>query len=124
MTTTEVNDSMRNGVDTATLFATLDAVKQAPAAARFQFRAHNEWQSGTHNRSTISDFFGVGEAPSRSTRPDGAQRGAGLATRARRRRSAAIAATSTATRATSCTPAPTHMPSGAVPSASAAAAAR
>jgi len=61
MTTTEVNDSMRNGVDTATLFATLDAVKQAPQAAKFQFRAHNQWLSGTHNRSTISDFFGVGE---------------------------------------------------------------
>jgi uncharacterized OsmC-like protein len=61
MTTTQVNDSMRNGVDTATLFATLDAVKQAPEAAKFQFRAHNEWQSGTHNRSTIADFFGVGE---------------------------------------------------------------
>jgi uncharacterized OsmC-like protein len=61
MTTTEVNDSMRNGVDTATLFATLDAVKQAPEAARFQFRAHNQWLSGTHNRSTIADFFGVGE---------------------------------------------------------------
>jgi uncharacterized OsmC-like protein len=61
MTTTQVNDSMRNGVDTATLFATLDAVKQAPEAAKFQFRAHNVWQSGTHNRSTIADFFGVGE---------------------------------------------------------------
>jgi uncharacterized OsmC-like protein len=61
MTTTEVNDSMRNGVDTATLFATLDAVKQAPEAASFQFRAHNQWVSGTHNRSTITDFFGVGE---------------------------------------------------------------
>jgi uncharacterized OsmC-like protein len=61
MTTTQVNDSMRNGVDTATLFATLDAVKQAPEAAKFQFRAHNEWLSGTHNRSTIADFFGVGE---------------------------------------------------------------
>ena len=66
MTTTqstadEVNDSILNGVDTATLFATLDAVKQAPQAARFQFRAHNQWQSGTHNRSTITDFFGVGE---------------------------------------------------------------
>jgi uncharacterized OsmC-like protein len=61
MTTTQVNDSMRNGVDIATLFATLDAVKQAPEAAKFQFRAHNEWQSGTHNRSTIADFFGVGE---------------------------------------------------------------
>jgi uncharacterized OsmC-like protein len=61
MTTTQVNDSMRNGVDTATLFATLDAVKQVPEVAKFQFRAHNEWQSGTHNRSTIADFFGVGE---------------------------------------------------------------
>src|SRR5512133_4217279 len=65
MTTTdtpaEVQDPIRNGVDTATLFATLDAVKQAPEAARFQFRAHNQWVSGTHNRGTITDFFGVGE---------------------------------------------------------------
>jgi len=60
-TTAELDDSMRNGVDTATLFATLDAVKQAPQAASFQFRAHNQWHSGTHNRTTISDFFGVGE---------------------------------------------------------------
>jgi uncharacterized OsmC-like protein len=60
-TAAEVNDSMRNGVDTATLFATLDAVKQAPEAAKFQFRTHNQWVSGTHNRSTIADFYGVGE---------------------------------------------------------------
>ena len=60
-TTARVDDSMRNGVDTATLFATLDAVKQAPEAARFQFRAHNQWVSGTHNRGTIADYFGVGE---------------------------------------------------------------
>ena len=60
-TTDELNDSMRNGVDTTTLFATLDAVKQAPEAAKFQFRAHNEWLTGTHNRGTIADFFGVGE---------------------------------------------------------------
>jgi uncharacterized OsmC-like protein len=61
MTTAEIDDSMRNGVDTATLFATIDAVKQAPQAAKFQFRAHNQWLSGTHNRSTIADYFGVGE---------------------------------------------------------------
>jgi uncharacterized OsmC-like protein len=60
-TTAEAHDAMRNGVDTATLFATLDAVKQAPEAAKFQFRAHNQWVSGTHNRSTIDDYFGVGE---------------------------------------------------------------
>jgi uncharacterized OsmC-like protein len=60
-TATQANDPIRNGVDTATLFATLGAVKQAPAAAKFQFRAHNQWVSGTHNRSTITDYFGVGE---------------------------------------------------------------
>src|SRR3954447_5181300 len=62
MTITESNPSLRNGVDTSTLFATLDAVKQAPAAAQFQFRAHNEWVNGTHSRTSINDFFGVGEA--------------------------------------------------------------
>jgi len=61
MTAAEASDSMRNGVDTATLFATLNAVKQAPEAAKFQFRAHNQWVSGTHNRGTIADYFGVGE---------------------------------------------------------------
>ena len=61
MTADQASDSMRNGVDTATLFATLNAVKQAPQAAQFQFRAHNQWVSGTHNRGTIADYFGVGE---------------------------------------------------------------
>jgi hypothetical protein len=37
-----------NGVDTAALFATIDAVRQQPKAARFRFRAVNEWVSGTH----------------------------------------------------------------------------
>ena len=59
MTTTET--AVRNGVDTATLFATLDAVKAAPEAAKFQFRASNRWVSGTHSQSTIHGFFGVGE---------------------------------------------------------------
>jgi uncharacterized OsmC-like protein len=61
MTAAGLDGPMRNGVDTAALFATLDAVKQAPEAARFQFRAHNEWVSGAHNRTTIADYFGVGE---------------------------------------------------------------
>jgi uncharacterized OsmC-like protein len=61
MTITETSDTTRNGVDTATLFATLDAVKDAPEAAQFQFRARNQWVTGTHSRSTIADFYGVGE---------------------------------------------------------------
>jgi uncharacterized OsmC-like protein len=59
--TTTTNRPARNGVDTPVLFATLDAVKQAPEAAKFQFRTRNEWVSGTHNRGTIDGFFGVGE---------------------------------------------------------------
>ena len=50
----------RNGVDTAALFATLDAVKARPEAARFRFSVRNRWISGTRNRNEISTFFGVG----------------------------------------------------------------
>src|SRR5689334_11916235 len=57
MTTTE--RPTRNGVDTATLFATLDAVKSDTDIAQFQFRATNRWISGTHNRSTIHGFYGA-----------------------------------------------------------------
>jgi uncharacterized OsmC-like protein len=50
-----------NGVDTPTLFATLDAVKKQPGIAKFQFRARNTWMSGTHSRSTAADVFGAGQ---------------------------------------------------------------
>ncbi len=50
-----------NGVDVPTLFATLDAVRDQPAAAKFQFRATNRWLSGTHSHSTIGGFFGAGQ---------------------------------------------------------------
>lgn len=49
-----------NGVDTPTLFATLDAVRQQPELARFQFRATNRWQLGTHSRSRLESFHGAG----------------------------------------------------------------
>jgi uncharacterized OsmC-like protein len=51
--------SSRNGVDVATLFATLDAVKGQKEIAKFQFRAQNTWVSGTHSRSTISGYYGA-----------------------------------------------------------------
>jgi uncharacterized OsmC-like protein len=57
MTATAQSET-RNGVDTATLFATLDAVRSEPEMAKFQFRATNAWVSGTHSRSTLSGFYG------------------------------------------------------------------
>jgi uncharacterized OsmC-like protein len=55
--TTLTDSAIRNGVDTQQLFGTLDTIKSDPALARFQFRAHNRWIHGAHNRSTIRDFY-------------------------------------------------------------------
>lgn len=49
-----------NGVDTPTLFGTLDVVKGQPELAKFQFRARNRWQSGTLSETTFSTFSGAG----------------------------------------------------------------
>ena len=57
--TDTMSPAVRNGVDTATLFATLDAVKGDSDIAKFQFRATNRWVNGTHNRSTIEGFYGA-----------------------------------------------------------------
>src|SRR3954447_2926646 len=59
MSTTTTEHAGTNGVDIATLFATLDAVKGQNQIAEFQFRASNEWVSGTHSRSTFSGFYGA-----------------------------------------------------------------
>jgi uncharacterized OsmC-like protein len=52
---------VRNGIDTAQVYGTLDALKAQPAAARFEFRATNRWIDGTHSRSTIQGFWGAGQ---------------------------------------------------------------
>jgi uncharacterized OsmC-like protein len=58
---TQVTDRIRNGVDTAQMYGTLDAIKAQPELARFQFRASNRWIGGAHNRSTIRGFWGAGQ---------------------------------------------------------------
>jgi uncharacterized OsmC-like protein len=57
---TVVADTVRNGVDTGRLFATLDLIEAQPELARFQFRAANRWIDGAHNRSTIKGFHAAG----------------------------------------------------------------
>jgi uncharacterized OsmC-like protein len=48
-----------NGVDTPTLFATLDVVRAQPQLAKFQFRATNKWITGTHSRTRLETFSGA-----------------------------------------------------------------
>ena len=72
--TTTVTSTIRNGVDSATMYATLDAIKAQPELAKFQFRARNTWLGGAHNRTSIKDFYAAGgrtppaRSPSSSTR--------------------------------------------------------
>lgn len=57
-----------NGVNVAALLGAREALSQAPEAARFNWRATCTWQSGTHSRSTVDGFFGLGaEQRHRST---------------------------------------------------------
>jgi uncharacterized OsmC-like protein len=65
---TTATEAVRNGVDTSVLFPTLDAIKQQPELARFQFRAKNVWLGGAYNRSTIQDFYGAGQEDTSRTR--------------------------------------------------------
>ncbi|MFA9430573.1 OsmC family protein [Egicoccus sp. AB-alg2] len=61
MSQTTTETGVRNGVDVATLFATLDAVRGQRDLAHFTFRAKNRWVSGTHSQNTSQGFHGAGE---------------------------------------------------------------
>jgi len=49
-----------NGLDTAKMFETLEAIQGQPSLARFQYRNKNRWIDGGENRSTIQGFYGAG----------------------------------------------------------------
>jgi uncharacterized OsmC-like protein len=50
-----------NGVNIEALRGARQALTDAPDAAKFQWRARCEWVRGTHSRSTVTDFSGLGQ---------------------------------------------------------------
>jgi uncharacterized OsmC-like protein len=52
--------SLTNGVNVEQLVGTINAIKENPDLARFQFRATNKWVRGGHSRTTIQGFYGAG----------------------------------------------------------------
>ena len=50
-----------NGVNVAALLGAREALTAAPEAARFNWRATCKWINGTHSRSTVDGFFGLGQ---------------------------------------------------------------
>ena len=50
-----------NGINVEALLGAREALTNMPEAARFNWRATCEWVKGTHAKSTIDGFFGLGE---------------------------------------------------------------
>ena len=56
-----------NGVNVDALLEAREALSEAPEAAQFKWRASCEWINGTHSRSNVEGFFGLGEEQKHKT---------------------------------------------------------
>lgn len=65
---TATDTPVNNGVNVEALLGARTALSEAPEAAKFQWRATCEWQKGTHSRSSVEGFFGLGEEQRHRTR--------------------------------------------------------
>lgn len=63
VTATRVN----NGVDVDALLGAREALTHAPEGAQFKWRASCKWINGTHSRSNVKTFFGLGAEQSHKT---------------------------------------------------------
>ena len=59
-----MSQPVNNGVNVDALLAAREALKNAPAAGEFTWRASCKWLNGTHARSTVQGFRGLGEEQS------------------------------------------------------------
>jgi uncharacterized OsmC-like protein len=60
MTTTD-SPTTDNGVNVEALLGARQALTDAPEAAQFTWRARCDWVRGTHSRTTIDGFAGLGQ---------------------------------------------------------------
>lgn len=56
-----------NGVDVEALLGAREALTETPEGAKFQWRASCEWVNGTHSKSLVKGFFGLGEDQNHKT---------------------------------------------------------
>src|SRR4026207_405960 len=59
---------VNNGVNVEALLGAREALTAAPEAAKFVWRATSEWQNGTHSKSNVEGFFGLGEEQNHRTK--------------------------------------------------------
>jgi len=56
-----------NGVNVTALLGAREALTAAPEAAKFNWRATCKWVNGTHSRTSVKGFFGLGQEQSHKT---------------------------------------------------------
>ena len=61
MATAQKLSAIINGVAVNDLVSTIEAVKETPSIAKFKFRIRNQWDTGSHNVSTVSTFAGANQ---------------------------------------------------------------
>src|SRR5207247_8042283 len=59
--------TVNNGVNVQALLDAREALKGAPDAAKFTWRASCKWQNGTHSRAHVHSFFGLGQEQNHKT---------------------------------------------------------
>ena len=52
---------VNNGVNVDALLGAREALGKAPEAAKFNWKATSQWVSGTHSRTTVKGFYGLGQ---------------------------------------------------------------
>lgn len=65
MSTTE--KQVDNGVNVEALLGAREALTETPEGAKFTWRATCTWVKGTHSKSSVKGFFGLGEEQSHKT---------------------------------------------------------
>ncbi|HIB07634.1 MAG TPA: OsmC family peroxiredoxin [Gammaproteobacteria bacterium] len=56
-----------NGVDVEFLLGAREMLTEAPEGAQFQWRAKCDWVHGTHSKTSVEGFFGLGEEQNHKT---------------------------------------------------------
>jgi uncharacterized OsmC-like protein len=59
--------TVNNGVNVEALLGAREALRSAPQAAKFTWRASCKWQNGTHSRTKVEGFHGLGEEQKHKT---------------------------------------------------------
>ena len=62
---TQTNTEANNGVNVEALIGAREALTNMPEAGQFKWRTSSKWVNGTHTRTAIDGFFGLGEEQSR-----------------------------------------------------------